>query len=218
MKTISITLYQFGELGRHQQDKALEEFRYINVMDQDWFEFTKDDFCRICKILGIHTEPENISFHGFYSQGDGSTFSSVIDLLKFIKGTGQQSWKKIAPALKLDVLPCTCDARVISLIENGVIGASVKTVSCLGYQLKYESEYDLDRKSKYSNIDNELKKLDSWVEQSMEALNTFLFKSLQDEYEYQISHQSVQESIEANEYVFTANGKFAGDLVALAND
>lgn len=44
MKTISITLYRFEELGRQQQDKALEEFRYINVMDQDWFEFTKDDF------------------------------------------------------------------------------------------------------------------------------------------------------------------------------
>ena len=218
MKTISITLYRFEELGRQQQDKALEAFRYINVMDQDWFEFTKDDFCRICKILGIHTEPENISFRGFYSQGDGSTFSSDIDLITFIRGTGQQSWKQIAPALKLDLLPCTCHARVISLIEKGVIDATVKTVSCLGYQLKYESEYDFDRKSKYSNIDNELEKLDSWVEKSMEAVNTFLFKSLQDEYEYQISDQSVQESIEANEYVFTANGKFAGDLLALAND
>ena len=121
MKTISITLYRFEELGRQQQDKALEEFRYINVMDQDWFEFTKDDFCRICKILGTHTEPENISFQGFYSQGDGSTFSSVIDLLTFIKGTGKQSWKQIAPALTLDILPCTCDARVISLLKKGFL-------------------------------------------------------------------------------------------------
>lgn len=96
MKTINITLYSFSELEKEAQEKATELFRDVNT-DYNWWESKYDDFIGICSSIGIRTSPQEISFRGFYSQGDGSCFVSTIDTLEFIKGISEQAWKSYAP-------------------------------------------------------------------------------------------------------------------------
>jgi hypothetical protein len=39
MKTIEIKVYKFEELDKQTKEKVIENYRYINVEDKDWWEF-----------------------------------------------------------------------------------------------------------------------------------------------------------------------------------
>ena len=49
-------------------------------------------------------------------------------------------------------------------------------------------------------------------------LNRFLYNALMDAFEYCISDKAVEEAIEANEHLFTSDGKLATRLVSLAEE
>lgn len=58
-------------LTKERQEKLLEEYR--DAMDYAWWDFTYDCFKEDCKAVGIHVE--DIEFTGFWSQGDGASFT-----------------------------------------------------------------------------------------------------------------------------------------------
>ena len=39
MKTIEIKVYKFEELDKQTREKVIENYRYINVEDMNWWEF-----------------------------------------------------------------------------------------------------------------------------------------------------------------------------------
>ena len=208
MKTISIKLYTFSELEKEAQEKATEHFRYFNT-DHNWWESECEDFITICSLIGIHISLKEIYFRGFYSQGDGSCFISKIDVSAFIKGIAEQAWKSYAPTLELNIQPCTIDRRVIKLIENRTIEMPMWTDKPhMGYYVAYYSESYLHKDSgrQHALIEAEIEKLDVWVLRTLEQLNNYLYKCLECTYDYLISDEAIQETIEANEYHFTPNG------------
>ncbi|PWN64120.1 hypothetical protein [Chryseobacterium viscerum] len=216
MKTINVKLYPFSELEKEVREKVLERFRYCNT-HHDWWETEYDDFVSICSLLGITTSPQEIFFSGFWSQGDGSTFASKVDIQQFTKGITQESWRKHAPTLKLNFPPFSFGKRMLNLIESGDIEISIWTEAPnKGYWVKYHSKNELTNHSKtYPNIEQELEKLEDWAEQSMKILNTYLYENLRNSYEYLICDKAVQETIEDNDYLFTANGEHADWLIKL---
>jgi len=207
MKTIKIPLYTFSELEKKAQKTALEHFRYINV-NYHWWEDDYNDFKSLYATMGITID--KIYFRGFYSQGDGSCFSSTIDVPAFIKGIAEQSWKKYAPMLKLDIEKCPIHPRVIDLIDSGVdIEIFMKTdTNHRYYYVHYYSTHYMNSANgrTYTRIENELEKLDEWAEETLETLNNYLYQTLEDTYEHLTSDKVVQEVIEVNEYHFTSNG------------
>ena len=46
MKTIEINVYKFKELDKQTKEKVIENYRYINVEDFQWYDWIKDDFNR----------------------------------------------------------------------------------------------------------------------------------------------------------------------------
>jgi hypothetical protein len=74
-------------LSKTRQDSLLEEYRDINVHD-DWWEYTYEGCKEGCSALGI--EVEQMSFSGFWSQGDGACFTGhVCDWDAFLKHVGE---------------------------------------------------------------------------------------------------------------------------------
>ena len=55
---------------------------YIEISPYDgWYEFSIEDFCeRICPHFGLSVCPEDVSFSGFWSQGDGASFTGLFYL------------------------------------------------------------------------------------------------------------------------------------------
>ena len=57
-----------------QKKWLLEHYRNINV-EHSWWQYTYDDFIEVAKAFGVETTTDQLSFSGFWSQGDGASFT-----------------------------------------------------------------------------------------------------------------------------------------------
>jgi len=217
MKTIQLNLYEFAELEETAKEKAIEADRYINV-DYSWWDFTYDDFIKICQTIGITVDKKNIFFRGFYSQGDGSGFVAEIDLPVLLDGIVNQKWKEYAPKLELDLALPEIDRRVLKLIQESKLDTAPQiTHPHRNYYVKAELNENLPYSLHgYPLIEKQLDILEDWLIKIAETLNRFLYKSLESEYECQTTDQAVAGALEAIEYWFTSDGKKATRLESLS--
>ena len=74
MKTETIKIYNFHELDKEIQNKVIEKNRDINVDDSYWHECVIEDFEQILSFIGYYDI--QCSFSGFWSQGDGASFTA----------------------------------------------------------------------------------------------------------------------------------------------
>lgn len=58
-----------------EQLALIEEHRNWNVEHIDWHDSTIEHFIQTAKDFGIETDGAQISFSGFWSQGDGASFT-----------------------------------------------------------------------------------------------------------------------------------------------
>lgn len=216
MKTINVNLHSYAELDTDAQQKARVRFSEINT-DYSWWDTDYEDFVNICETIAIHTTPQQISFSGFWSQGDGSTFEATIDTLPFIKAITAQAWKAYAPTLELNITQCPCHTRVMALIESNVIDIRITTERPhTGYWLKCHFESDWATTERvHPHIEKELERLEQWTSSVLEQLNRYLYGNLQETYEYLTSDEAIGEAIESNEYLFTSDGTYADWLLRL---
>ena len=217
MKTIQIKLYEFAELDDKGKKKALSELCDINV-DYDWYESIFYDFQAIVRTLGITLTTNNIHFSGFYSQGDGSAFKASVNLPELLAGVKNENWKRYAPLLELDLPVYEADKHLIKLIKNEGIDISPQIIQpTRSYYVRAEMNFQFPYNNhRFDRIEAELGKLEEWLQAVADKLNRYLYKSLQDDYEYQTSDKAIIEAIEANEYHFTADGKLATRIERMA--
>lgn len=199
MRTIRTKVYKFNELSESAQEKAIEKLADINT-DYDWWESTYEDFKELCKTLSIDVDLKNTFFNGFYSQGSGSSFTADIDVCECLKAIKNEKWKEYAPKENLSFYKvtdnmlrlchlCTCDIQPTNR-ESSV-----------------RINFDSDTYGTHTNIDSVITEIEDFFEDVANTLNNWLFSQLQTEYEYQTSKEAIIETIEANEYEFTADGR-----------
>ncbi|MFA6083444.1 hypothetical protein [Mucilaginibacter sp.] len=219
MKTIHLKLYSFSELDEKAREKALAELSGINV-DFDWWDFIYDDVIAIAKTIGITINPKRIYFRGFYSQGDGSTFSATIDLPGLWEAISKENWKSYAELARLDFALPDMDRRIIRLLKEGKLDVNPKIEQPRnGYYVRTELNACLPcNGNEYPLIEKQLEILEKGLQEIANMLNDHLFYSLREEYEYQTSETAVKETIESNEYWFTSDGKTATRIDNLADE
>jgi hypothetical protein len=191
MKTKTINLYDFDELTKEQQDKAVENLRDINVDYDDWHRFILEDETE--KLAKIGFADAEINYSGFWSQGDGASFTCKhVDLLPLAhKLSNNKSISKLEQAL--DAGDCT---------------ASVDSI---------DSHYCHENTARfYLEINNEditdeqralLEQFEADAEALRKELSQDIYKVLRDAYEDATTDEAVIETIKANEYTFNENGK-----------
>jgi hypothetical protein len=217
MKTIMLKLYSFNQLDKAAKAKALTTYRDLNI-GFDWWDDEFEDFMQLCAYMGIAVIKESIKFRSFYSQGDGSGFSALVDIPKLVTAIANQSWKDYAPMQEFDFDVPQVDRRVMALVAGGllpgepqIIGRSRQygVVTNLGI-----TEVIKDGKT-HDNIFEELDKLEEWLRSVAEILNRYLYQSLEKQYDFLTSDTAIKESLLTNEYLFTADGRSANHLVEL---
>jgi hypothetical protein len=218
MKTIQLNLYSFEELNDIARHNALILYQDINI-NPNWRDYGYDDFTTICGCLGITVDKKSISYQGFYSQGEGSGFNADVNLPSLFKSIQKKGWRGYAPKLDFDFKLPDSDQRVIALLLKGKIHNDPKIIktrnNCsvvvdLGVYPAEENAKSRDL------IYGELDELEKWLDGIAQTLNQFLNKSLREQYEYITSKDAIAETIEANEYLFTADGAKANRIAALS--
>ena len=210
--TVEIQAFKFQELT----DQAKQEVITRLAPDDGWwdcvFDGAKEDGEKLC--FGI----EDISFTGFWSQGDGACWSGYVDVVPWLekhKATDPQAHIVIALIEENwleQKLPITYGGR----------HAHSRTMRCGSIHHVFPTKDNVLDKGMFQGasvlhlFDTLGIPLDNYylgdleMEMFVDARNFAdeIYKRLRDEYEYLCSEEVIAELCDANEYLFTADGRF----------
>lgn len=210
MKTIQLELFTFDELSDDAKQAAINDERNNSSID---YEFSGElDYWQNGALSGTGFIIDEISFSGFYSQGDGASFigyydSAQIDLEK-LKGFSLKAYELMArndsvfgaSGLTSDNV-ITADIKRTSRNYSHENTVSIENIEINGIEWgDFDSDDDKHNKA-FEAIENYLTELKN-------SLCYLIYSSLQSEYEHQNSDEYISEILVINEYYFTANGAF----------
>jgi hypothetical protein len=181
MKTIKreYKVYSFGELTEEAQEKALETLRNINVDYEDWHEPYIEDFREDMAKLGYIVD--KVYYSGFWSQGDGASFTGSVDVREWLKIKKLKS--KYRKLLNADLY------LKFNITQSGHY--------CHEMTMRIENAGD---------DDDTLYELEDLVLDEAREKARHLYKVLDDAYSESCSDAMVIETIEANAYTFLEDG------------
>jgi hypothetical protein len=191
---------KFSELSTEVQEKLVAGLS--DSLWGGWYDCVYDDFSHICTRLGIDIYVTDrgldISFSGFYSQGDGASFGGRMDLTE-VAGCGAKMREYAANDTDLH--------EIADQLEVAV-GKVMTTTVLLGVDLYYPRMIITNRETYHTHIvdcdipeysyleaDTEaamIEQVDTLIEEveaAVKSLASWLFRTLQTEYEYQTSEQ-----------------------------
>lgn len=196
-RTVSKEIYKFAELSEEAKEKARDWYR-TGGLDYEWWDFVFEDAKTVGALLGI--EIDNVYFSGFASQGDGAQF---VGSYAYKRGA-LAAVKAYAPS---DATLAGIAANLQDLQRRNFYALSASVSSRRHYSHEYCTDiavYD-ERDHAYNGMAS-----DDAADGIAEFLRDFMhwiYKQLENEWEYLNSDESVDEAITANEYEFTADGE-----------
>ena len=162
MKTIEIKVYKFKELDKQTKEKVIDNYRYINVEDFQWYDWIKDDFNR----LGLEIQEFDL---------------------------GRRNYVKIY----IDNLEETSKSILHEFGDSVLIKQTAKNY--IDEYEKIQANFKEDE-----DIEREVEILDDQYEKEY---SEDILSYLRSNYEQDISDEAVIDTIEANDYDFTTDGK-----------
>ncbi len=183
------TLYKFDELSEEAQEKALDNMRDINVQDIFWSDYD-------CK-MGLSTKElksRSMKSEHIFS-GDNDCYFDV--------GRGSYIQFKDIEVENDD------DFRRWLRVPKQLWLNSYYTIDKTPFRERNTTlEIEPDKESRNDFTDREQEIIDRAIEIFDDKVSEALV-NLRNSYEYQYSDEAVKETIEANEYEFTEEGKLA---------
>ena len=216
MRTVEVGLYSFSELSDEAKEKARDWWREQESQD---FDPEYEPYETAATLLGIDFDSRQtgttragkaiyqsaIMYSGFYSQGDGASFtgswSLAPDCCTAIRKEFPEDTDLHSIADALNAFQCG------TILSQGSRNISAKiTQNDHHYSHKYTmgaEVYDADG----NEIDADVS--ESFLE-IMRDFAQWIYDKLEADYDYRMSNEVVDDSIEANEYEFEEDGTFAG--------
>lgn len=222
-RTIEVELYQFNELEDDAKEKAREWYRSLQGTDTFWSETVIDDADTALALCGffIHRARGSrvtpaIYFSGFWSQGDGACFEGSwhpesIDVEK-IRTEYPAQYER-------DGVTHQCEsntellriaeesARLSTLDPAGLVSWTCKPDLSSSHENSVRFDYNDERnEDDDGNMPEDIE--DAHKQNARDAMR-WVYRNLEREWEWFNSDEQVDESIRANGYEFTKEGKRA---------
>lgn len=173
--------------------KILDKHQDINTF-QGWEEPITEGCIEDIELKGF--ENIDIAFSGFWSQGDGASFTGNVNVIKWIKANEPVKYR-----------------RLVGLIESGLIDTDDNKIKRSGNYVHENSTHLSLYFLMYGNLGTSaanvlglLDELTEDIENSLISLNKTIYKALE-AYYYELQEKdNIIETIEANDYEFTEDG------------
>lgn len=231
MRIKETKVYTYAELSEDAKATARDWYREASAGDTFWSESVTEDFHETLKAFGFDPyvsssayqretgfkRRSTVQWSGFSSQGDGASFSGTWRAADFkpdallenrpeVSATPNGENAKHADNVELhriaSELRACVDAGLTFFRFDSHTREFYMTMDSAEHE-QPESFADSDAEDAYVAVcaANE----DRFIEAARDLAHAF-YKALEAEYEYQNSDEQIAESIEANEYEFTAEG------------
>jgi len=208
MKTVQVNLYEFDELSDAAKEKAREWWRECESQDFGAHGELFEDTERIAEILGITFDRHDVPLMGgskrselniwwqLHVQGSGVSFSGRYE---YQKGCSEKMRQYAPQDKELQRI-----ASELQKIQKKYGYKLTAKISASGREVhKYAMDLEAFRDNgDYADIQDA-----SDLLVLMRDFADWIYNMLQQEYEYRMSDENVDESIRANEYTFRENGK-----------
>lgn len=193
----------FDALSSEDKATVLEKYQDWNI-DYDWWDSVYKWFEEYALAeYGVKVDPERISFRGFYSQGDGASFTGhVVDIEKVI-ASGKPTRRYHRPEQFNRVIRYMFNECGLSLTTHstGFYDTSQAT-EIERYKVNPHETYYPGQQDAYVFAEDALEWLESqWVDICNELAYS-LYSNLEQAYDYLTSDEALAESFEANECLF----------------
>ena len=189
----------------------IDAHREINV-NHEWWECVYDDFKAVCHILGIEIDKNEPSFSGFWSQGDGASWTGRYRACALDPKTYERVPRyDLAPAAIRGYAPQDETLHAIAdelcMLARIYYPAYALVTRSSYTRYVHENTMTVDDTEPYDEWDAADEPFDEAVTLALEkelltqfqALARWLYGQLESEYEYMTSDEAVVETLEANE-------------------
>ena len=201
MKVIETEVFTLDELDDKAKDKAREWYRDTLSDDSFWYECVIDDAKRMFALCGW--EIKNIRWSGFSSQGDGACFEGRWSAHYVIAGG---VIKEALREVELNRI-----ATGFEKLAREFPDASFTVKHRGHYNHENCTEFDFHIAEEQDIVGLESGTTQSTAEVDLEELAKdamkWTYRQLEKEWCWYYSNEQVDESIEANEYTFTKDGR-----------
>ena len=193
MKIMETKVHSFNELSDDAKETAIANYRENNL-DYEWWDCSFDVFKTMGVLMGIDIDA--IYFSGFASQGDGACFE------------GDYEYKKGSLKAIKNHAPRDTDlhdvAQRLFLAQKPAFYQLTANVKQRGHYLHENcTDISVSDKDDFAVSQDQCEE----VREALRAFMQWIYTRLEAEYDYLQSDDAIKESIEANEYEFTANGE-----------
>ena len=198
MNIVEIKTFKFSELSEKAKQVAIDQYRNDEFYPfDDWYDFIKSDFHEILELIGFY----NIDscFSGFYSQGDGASF------------TADYTYKK--GCLKAIKNHAPKDNELHNIVK-GIISHQKDNGYLLSCEIYHSGNYSHSNTMRFdwtkggdSYFEWKNNFVENEIEQLFKDLANWYYSKLYNEYEYIMSDECIIENIESNEHDFLESGK-----------
>ena len=212
-QVIATTVYRLDELPEGARDRARAWYRE-GGFDYDWYDVVYGDFQRIAEFLGIclktrvsrlvggrTREDPCIWFSGFWSQRDGACWE------------GTYSYRKSAAA---DLRAYAPQDQTLHRIAENLQAAQRQNFYQLRAEVSHRGTYYHAFTMAVSVTRDSLAATEvsgdaeSVVTEALRDLANWLYRQLEQEYDHLTSDEAVDETLVANGYTFTEEGRRFG--------
>jgi hypothetical protein len=189
MRELVTKVYRFDELNDTAKEKAIETQRtFENEFNDHWHEFSIEDWVSELSARGF--EGAEISFSGFWSQGDGASFTAQIDLNKYLKS------RKLANKFKS-----------VAVHADEITARVYRTSSRYVHENTVDVELEAGWYNQNEKLEAQLADLEKTILEDVRSTSNQIYKDLEQDWDYFIADENIKEIIESNNFEFTAEGK-----------
>lgn len=221
MRVVEVEIFKFDELDDEAKERARQWWR-DGGLDYEWWDSTYEWFITLCRLLGVEfatrsgggrknwkgepvSEPM-IFFSGFYTQGSGSSFKTLYcDPFEMAEAVRKKVWieKGEGNEETFKGIPEPPHHHHEAWLRS--MGAvQVRADNPRDYYISTDWEIESWVKDRAAAVMEEYAK---WGCELLEYLNDWLFSALEEEYEYLMSDEQIDETLRINEYEFTKEGE-----------
>lgn len=211
-EVIRTHVYTIDELIEPAKERARDWWR--ECLDDDWHQPVIDDFCQICKILGVELKTiarppvgggarakPCVWFSGFASQGDGASFQGWY-------GYAVQSAKRIREYAPADVELHSIADRLQHIQRRNLYQLQATISHRERYFHAHSMEISVSRSGETGQEASD--GAEDEIADALRDLANWLYRALEREYDYQMSDDMADEMLAVNGYTFTADGRRFG--------
>lgn len=183
----------------------IDKHRHINV-EHDWWDNCYEQFIHKLDTLGLDVSPDDMSFSGFWSQGDGASFTGYIHRDNMKKFMEEHALHLIYPAAYYFAQQNELSAKLVRSASHYCHENTVRIDINTDYMAADLSEYedsDDPRDAVYCVMwdkfwNEEFSNFEEQVQSACRGWMKLLYNELECDYEALTSDEAVLDTLQAN--------------------